>query len=92
MDGQTGHEKTTPAEQWLDRSTSSPKREGKRGGDRLSPQKCGSTTDSAERDVFLFCFESFINNPLHAARRAMAAEGFSNVYPFPTPNQLARLY
>ena len=51
-DGQTSHEKTTPAESWPDRSTSSPRGGGKRGGDRFSPQKCGSTTDSAERNVW----------------------------------------
>ena len=49
-DGQTSHEKTTPAELWPDRSTSSPRRGGKRGGVGF-PQKCGSTTDSAERLV-----------------------------------------
>ena len=48
-DGQTSHEKTAPAEQWHDRSTSSPRREGKRRGDRFSPQKCGSTTERGAR-------------------------------------------
>ena len=48
----------------------------------------------------LFCFDSVIYNPLHAARRAMAAAvplplaGQQRAFirkPFPTPNQLARL-
>ena len=50
---------------------------------------------------FFFCFESVIYNPLHAARRAMAAavplplagqrRGFYITKPSPTSNQLARL-
>ena len=31
------------------------------------------------RRLVFFCFESFIYNPLHAARRAMAAAGFSKL-------------
>ena len=50
--------------------------------------------------TFFFCFDSFIYNPLHAVRRAMAAAvplplvGQRRAFikkPSPTPNQLARL-
>ena len=38
------------------------------------------------RGTFFFCFDSFIYNPLHAARRAMAAAGFSKItFSYPEP-------